>query len=61
MTTDFKNWLLGVIILFGATFILYSISNFILPGNHGRGLLETWGIMSFILVVHGGVTEYRKG
>lgn len=56
---DFKNWMIGVSVVFLITFIIYSYIKAIFPTCY-FSFLEWFGIIMMVVLVKTGIDTYNK-
>lgn len=59
MNNEFKEWLMGIFVLFLITFTAYSFNRFIFPANY-YNLLEWFGIVMFVIMIRTGFDSYNE-
>ena len=59
MNREFKEWLMGIFVLFLITFTAYSFNRFIFPANCFN-LLEWFGIIMAVVILKTGVDSFNE-
>ena len=59
MNREFKEWLMGIFVLFLMTFTAYSFNRFIFPANYFN-LLEWFAIIMAVVILKTGIDSFNK-
>lgn len=59
MNREFKEWLMGMVVLFLITFTAYSFNRFMFPTNYFN-LLEWFGIIMAVVILKTGIDSFNE-
>lgn len=59
MNNEFKEWLMGIFVLFLMTFTAYSFNRFIFPVNY-YSFLEWFAVLMIVVILKTGIDSYKS-